>query len=117
MDKKDYSKYDYPACIVACTCSRITKRIYSERCAKTDIKVYQRNGFIKELLKIGSYGQPVKPKGNRIGYCAEQRVAASILSDNPGLLFSDIEFSYAVRPRTAKIIAYCDNCKAIFPQL
>lgn len=117
MKEKDYSKYDYPACIVACTCSNHPNKIYTERSAKTKIDRYQKTILIEKLLSLGEYGEETEKEDSRIGYCAEQRVAATVLKDYSDLSISDLKFSKAVRPRTAKIIPYCQNCKSIFPQL
>lgn len=56
---------------------------------------------------------------NTLGGCAEQRAANEILREGECNAhdIADLEFSWALRPRTMGIIPYCYNCRTIFPQL
>ena len=117
MKKSDWSKYDYPACIVAARISTQSHNVYTERSAKTQSSHYLNTNILTSLLSQNSFGEKNGLEGNRIGYCAEQRLAATILKVHPACSVTDLEFSPSVRPRTAKVIPYCSNCKSIFPQL
>ena len=117
MNKKDWSKYDYPACIVAGRILSNKKSIFTDRSSKTQQNHYINTRFLNTLIYLGGFGGKYGSEGNRIGYCAEQRLAATILKVHPACSVSDLEFSPTVRPRTAKVIPYCSNCKSIFPQL
>lgn len=115
--RKNWSKYDYPSCIVACRSRLDPLNVFAERSSRTLITHYDGTKILEPLLKKQSYGEKNGPEGNRIGYCAEQRIAATILTPPTETTINDLEFSPAVRPRTSKIIPYCSNCKSIFPQL
>ena len=51
--------------------------------------------------------------------CAEQKAADEILEEPRcgALALTDLRFSWALRPRTMEMVAYCYNCTKIFPQL
>lgn len=63
---------------------------------------------LKRLGRIGTH---------LIGTCAEQHAANIYMKNVPENNIGNLYFSKAFRPRTKEQIAYCDNCKLIFPNL
>lgn len=56
--------------------------------------------------------------GNHVGHCAENYAATKVLKDlhknGLSIPLSNIEFTYAIRPRTWKMIDWCSICRNIF---
>ena len=77
------------------------------------------HSFLKrKLLALGNIG-----KGSHIGQryiignCAEQHAGNNYMNKYHENDVSKLHFTEAVRPRTMQVFPYCDNCKAIFPNL
>ena len=69
-----------------------------------------RNKFAKgKRSKIG--------KRYVIGNCAEQHAGNNYMNKFHENNIGNLYFMEAVRPRTMQVFPYCDNCKAIFPNL
>lgn len=51
---------------------------------------------------------------HKVGNCAEQNAANDIMT-HTNCQPEDLNFSFALRPRTMTIMDPCDNCKKIFP--
>lgn len=77
------------------------------------------HAFLKrKLLKLGNIGKGSHiGKGYIIGNCAEQHAGNNYMNKYHENDISKLHFTEAVRPRTMEVFPYCDNCKAIFPNL
>lgn len=108
---------DYPATVVSCSSkgSSIHKVEHSRSCQN-----YKFDSRILDVLKtIGNVDgkSNIKDCDNRVGHCAEPHAANEMIKTSAKLKVADLEFGFAVRPRTKEIIPYCGNCKATFKQL
>lgn len=75
------------------------------------------NALTCRLGKLNEYGRHYPECENRVGHCAENYAASGVIkrighcsSD----VLSDIHFTMAFRPRSWKIIDWCDNCHTMF---
>ena len=64
---------------------------------------------MKKIGEVGTHGLSVK---NTLGVCAEFHVVNELLYK--GSKWEDIRLTPAIRPRTGKARAYCENCAALF---
>lgn len=115
--KKRINKKEYPACVVACYSKAGNHHVECGKSGVKDNNPYSSPVLIKALNKIGGIGKYSSLCDNKIGSCAEPHAAEKILLQIPMTNLSTLYFSKAIRPRTNKTKAYCDNCKAIFPTL
>ena len=109
---------DYPAVPSAC-CTLFTQKIYVDHSRGVIAK--HLNKQLRDALEniIGPINgeSPFPGCKSRIGHCAEQHAADKLLKDQPRSTICDIYFGNAYRPRTGTIIAPCDNCTSVFPNL
>lgn len=68
-----------------------------------------------EIGRRGDYrGSPIHP----VGRCAEQHSADRCIFKNVNRIhINDLIFSIPLYTRTGEILAYCENCKRVFPNL
>lgn len=73
------------------------------------------------LGPLNEYGANYPACRNRVGHCAEDYAATSVMTKNdPQGHFTDarvlnqIQFTNAFRPRTWKFIEWCENCHTMF---
>ena len=71
-------------------------------------KIKQR---LEALAPIGDKRPGCK---NTVGACAEPHAADKVLKSFPGCNMNELQFSDAYRPRTARRIRNCQNCKDTF---
>lgn len=74
-------------------------------------KIRQR---LEALAPIGDKRPGCK---NTVGACAEPHAADKVLKAFPGCNMNELQFSDAYRPRTARRIRNCQNCKDTFPEV
>lgn len=67
----------------------------------------------RELRRIGGVGH----ESPKIGSCAEQRAANMLLKNHGAHRMNALYFSTALRPKTMEPVDYCNNCRAIFPNI
>lgn len=108
-NKRNASKYDYPAVVVGCYKSEIlyitTTR---DRPSYKDVPALEQ-----ALLRIGKIGTKRSGCKNTIGACAEPK-AAFITMKKQKCTLKQLKFTIAFRPRTSQKIDYCTNCKNVF---
>lgn len=101
--------WDYPA--VAAVCHNDTCMV-----KRSSFSHYPNKGnwhyVLKEKLEeIDEIGKSL------VGNCAEQHAANNYMNQLHENNLNELFFSTARRPRTKEIIAYCDNCRMVFPNI
>lgn len=80
-------------------------------------KPYQHKVLYDHITTtLGTIGNIIANVNHPVGYCAEQNVANRLMLATDRQI-EDIYFSIAIRPKTGQVVAYCNNCKALFEQL
>lgn len=106
---------DYAAATIACGYERSgsTFKAYSASPIghKYDEKLKRR---LEALAPIGEKRHGCK---NTVGACAEPHAADKVLKAFPGCNMDELQFSDAYRPRTARRLSNCQNCKDTFPEV
>lgn len=69
---------------------------------------------LEALAPIGGKRNGCK---NIVGACAKPHAADKVIKTFPGCKMNELQFSDAYRPRTARRIRNCKNCKDTFPEV
>lgn len=109
---KKHDIFDYPAVIVACRYIKGRKIFWGQ----SESPLYHKYSLkIKRRLeRLGVIGTKRMGCNNVIGACAEPHAADKIMKYYPGCRMDELRFSDAFRPRTAKKVKHCINCKDTF---
>lgn len=111
-DPFQHNGQKYPAMIVGC--HKKDKDYWIIDSARSPVNY----PFVDELRNalttlLGPIGTTSQLCSNVIGQCAEPHAANEILlAEN--CLVDDLDFSFAMRPRTQTFYPYCLNCKRVF---
>lgn len=68
--------------------------------------------LLERAKAIGGLGTTGLTDRNIVGVCAEFHAVNNLLLG--GAKWENIRLTPAIRPRTGKVIPYCDNCKSMF---
>lgn len=106
---------DYAAVVVACGYMR-SGNTFSGHSA-SPIGLQYTAGIRARLVALAPIGEKRNGCENIVGACAEPHAANKVMSHFPGCGFEELQFSDAYRPRTARKINNCQNCKDTFPEV
>lgn len=117
FDKKTKSKFwDLPA--MATICHDKTRNKFAKGYAHRPNGTNWHSFLKREMQKLGDISKRSKiGKRYVIGNCAEQHAGNNYMNKFHENNIGNLYFMEAVRPRTMQVFPYCDNCKAIFPNL
>ena len=116
-DHKTHSKFwDLPA--MATVCHDFQRTHFAKGYAHHPKGTRWHYLLKQELEKLGNIGDRSRiGKRYVIGNCAEQHAGNNYMNRFHENNIHHLYFTEAVRPRTMEIFPYCDNCKAVFPNL
>ena len=106
---------DYAAVVVACGYTR-SGTTFSGHSA-SPIGLDYTAGIKSRLNALAPIGEKRNGCENIVGACAEPHAANKVMSHFPGCKFEELQLSVAYRPRTARRIKNCQNCKDTFPEV
>jgi hypothetical protein len=104
-------KRNYAACMIAAFSSR-KRAIGTSHALLTDLDPR----LVGALKALGTIGKPASngTSKNKLGKCAEIKVAHGILSNDGKAHIQHLSFTRAVRPRTGEHMKRCSNCVGVF---
>lgn len=119
--QKKLKWWEFPPVAVVCAETEIDPPVYARATTcgigPNSYGAAKSNALKNKLLELGRLGEETAC-GNSVGCCAEPHAANSlIMKTDHEIKIDTIKFSLAFRPRTGKVVSYCDNCKHTFPQL
>ena len=119
--KEKLQVWEFPPAAVVCAEKENDPQVYARATAcgiGPNSYGAAKSKILKDKLEeFGELGEETAC-GNHIGCCAEPHAANSlIMKTDHSIQLESIRFSIAYRPRTGKVLPYCDNCKHTFPQL
>ncbi len=106
---------DYSAVVVACGYERGSK-IY-DGFSKSPVGYDYVPRLRDRLNALAPIGEKRLGCENIVGACAEPHAANAVLREYHGCRMSELQFSDAYRPRTARRKRNCDNCKDVFSEV
>ena len=114
-------RWEFPPAAVVCAEKEVDPQVYARATAcgigPNSYGAAKSRDLKKKLLELGQLGEKTAC-GNSVGCCAEPHAANSLkMKTDHAIKIDAIKFSLAFRPRTGKVVPYCDNCKHTFPQL
>ena len=114
-------RWEFPPAAVVCAEQEVNPLVYARATAcgigPNSYGATKSRDLKNKLLELGALGTKTAC-GNSVGCCAEPHAANSlIMKTDKSIRIETIKFSLAYRPRTGKVVPYCDNCKHTFPQL
>lgn len=106
---------DYAAVVVACGYSRSGSTFSG--CSASPVG-HQYSEEIRERLEaLAPIGEKRSGCNNTVGACAEPHAADNVIKAFSGCKMNELQFSDAYRPRTARRIKNCQNCKDTFVEV
>ena len=106
---------DYSAVVVACGYARSASTFIGFSASPVG---HQYSEKIRERLEaLASIGEKRAGCNNIVGACAEPHAADKVIKTFPGCKMNELQFSNAYRPRTARRIKNCQNCKDTFAEV
>ena len=106
---------DYAAVVVACGYERSESSFSG--CSASPIGLNYSNIIRTRLEALAPIGEKRAICKNIVGACAEPHAADKVVKAFPGCRMDELQFSDAYRPRTARRIRNCQNCKDTFPEV
>ena len=106
---------DYAAVVVACGYERSESSFSG--CSASPIGLNYSNIIRTRLEALAPIGEKRLACKNAVGACAEPHAADKVVKAFPGCRMDELQFSDAYRPRTARRIRNCQNCKDTFPEV
>jgi len=115
--RQSYKKGDLPAVVVVCGVGQKKKTGKSGEF----LRKYRRNmccqhicNALARLSQIEKTWCDSNRKKHTIGTCAENDAADEVLKSIPNQRLSSLNFSDAYRPRTRRVIKYCEVCQKTY---
>lgn len=106
---------DYAAATVACGYTRSGSTFKGYSASPVGHKYTEKLKIRLEVL--APIGEKRHGCNNTVGACAEPHAADKVLKIFPGCKMDELQFSDAYRPRTAKRLRNCQNCKDTFHEV
>ena len=115
--RQTYKKGKLPAVVVVCGIGQNKKTGKSGEF----LRKYRRNVSSHHICTALTRLAPIEKKWNdsygrehTIGTCAENDAADEVLKSYPNKKLASLNFSDAYRPRTRRIIKYCEVCQKTY---
>lgn len=106
---------DYAAATIACGYKRSGSTFKGYSASPVGHKYTEKiKRRLETLAPIGDKRPGCK---NTVGACSEPHAADKVMKTFPGCKMDELQFSDAYRPRTAKRLRYCQNCKDTFTEV
>jgi len=103
---------DYAAAVVACGYKKNNSTFSA--CSASPVGHQYAEKIRVRLESLASIGEKRDECNNIVGACAEPHAADKVIKKFPGCDMDELQFSDAYRPRTARRVKNCRNCKETF---